>query len=558
MSEKKHRMGTIVDFNTRKTEYGRRMARAAALRIGKTRFVPRERAVDLFHAVICKGDRVCLEGDNQKQADFLAKALLKVDPRQISGLHMVQSSIVLPEHVELFRRGIAEKLDFAFSGPQARALYEAVAARQARIGAIHTYLELYGRYFLDLFPNVSLVAADACDARGNLFTGFNTEDTPTICEATRSKHGIVIAQVKRRKAVLPRVDIPADQVDFIVVTGEDYFIQPLFTRDPAAITPNQILMAMMTLKGIYAEYGVQSLNHGLGFSTAAIELLLPTYGRELGLRGKCCTHWVLNPHPTLIPAIEAGFVQQVYAFGGEPGMEDYVRARSDVFSCGADGEPRTNRCNAHIAGLYAIDMFCGATLQMDRFGNSSTTIKGMIAGFGGAPNLGGTPPGRRHMTESFRKAGALRENAFYGRKLVVQITPTVSEKKGIPVFVNELDANALAQEGLFDVPPIMIAGDEITHIVTEEGIANLIRCPDLPTRMQAIAAVAGDTPVGRSAKPAVVRKLRRCGIVSTAEDLGIDPRHAQRSLLAAQNLDDLVRISGGLYHIPESLKGTGR
>lgn len=543
-----------MKFDTLRTEYSQRMARAAELCIGKTKLVPKEKTVDLLHAILRKGDRVCLEGDNQKQADFFARELLKLDPRRVNRLHMVQSSITLPEHVELFRRGIADRVDFAFSGPQSKALYAAVAARQVRIGAIHTYLELYGRYFLDLYPRVSLIAADACDARGNLFTGFNTEDTPTICEATRCKHGIVIAQVRRKLTALPRVDIPADQVDFIVETGEDYFIEPLFTRDPAALSDQQILMAMMTLKGIYAEYGVRTLNHGLGYATAAIELILPTYGRELGLRGKFCTHWVLNPHPTLIPAIEKGFVKQIYSFGGEPGMEDYVKARSDIFAVGPDGAPRTNRCNAHIAGLYAIDLFCGATLQIDRFGNSSTAIKGMIAGFGGAPNLGGTPPGRRHMSEAFKKAGAVRDNVFQGRKLAVQITPTVSEKKKIPVFVDTLDALELVQEGLFDVPPVMITGDQLTHIVTEQGIAYLHACPDLDTRQQAIAAIAGDTPVGRTAKPAVTAKLRRHGLVRTAGDLSIDPRRASPSLLAAKDLDDIVKISGGLYRIPASLQ----
>ena len=543
-----------MKFDKLRTEYARRMARADALRTGTTKFVSKARTVDLLHAVVCKGDRVCLEGDNQKQADFLARALLQVDPRKVNRLHMVQSSITLPEHVALFERGIAERLDFAFSGPQSKALYKAVESRKVRIGAIHTYLELYGRYFLDLYPRVSLIAADACDARGNLFTGFNTEDTPTICEATRCKHGIVIAQVKHRLARLPRVDIPADQVDFVVVTGEDYFIEPLFTRDPAAITDAQVLMAMMAMKGIYAEYGVRTLNHGLGYATAAIELLLPTYGRTLGLRGKCCTHWILNPHPTLIPAIEKGYVQQVYPFGGEPGMEEYVKARSDVFACGPDGAPRSNRCNAHLAGLYAIDLFCGATLQIDRFGNSSTAIRGMIAGFGGAPNLGGTPPGRRHMSESFRKAGMVRDNVFYGRKLAVQMTPTVSEKKHIPVFVEELDANAMAREGLFDVPPVMIAGEQLTHIVTEKGIAYLHRCPDRDTRMKAIAAVAGDTPVGRSSRPASKAGLRRHGIVKTSEDLGIDVRGATRAMLSAQSLEDLERISGGLYRIPASFQ----
>src|SRR3546814_8199128 len=42
-------------------------------------------------------------------------------------------------------------------------------------------------------------------------------------------------------------------------------------------------------------------------NTAAIELILPTYGESLGLKGKICRNWTLNPHPTLIPAIETGW-----------------------------------------------------------------------------------------------------------------------------------------------------------------------------------------------------------------------------------------------------------
>jgi hypothetical protein len=49
---------------------------------------------------------------------------------------------------------------------------------------------------------------------------------------------------------------------------------------------------MMAIKGIYAEYGVQRLNHGIGFDTASIELLLPTYGEELGLKGKICSYFM--------------------------------------------------------------------------------------------------------------------------------------------------------------------------------------------------------------------------------------------------------------------------
>jgi malonate decarboxylase alpha subunit len=344
-------------------------------------------------------------------------------------------------------------------------------------------------------------------------------------------------------------------VDFIVVTEEDYHLQPLFTRNPGKITNQQILMAMMALKGIYQPYGVQALNHGLGYATAAIELLLPTYGAELGLKGQVATRWVLNPHPTLIPAIEAGFVEHIYAFGGEPGMEDYIRARPDIFAVGPDGSMRSNRCCAHIAGLYAIDLFIGATLQMDRFGNSSTAIQGMIAGFGGAPNLGGTPPGRRHNTAATAAAGGTREQVFRGRKLVVQMTPTRSEKKNIPVFVEELDAQQLHRDGIFPEPPVMIAGDQVTHIVTELGIAYLDRCPDSETRQQAVAAVAGDTPVGATSTAAARDTLRSAGIIRTVADLGIDPASATPDRLPAHSLEDLVTASGGLYRIPAGCKG---
>ena len=41
-----------------------------------------------------------------------------------------------------------------------------------------------------------------------------------------------------------------------------------------------------------------------------------------------------------------------------------------------------------LAGQYAVDLFIGATLQVDGMGHSSTVTKGRLAGFGGAPNMG--------------------------------------------------------------------------------------------------------------------------------------------------------------------------
>src|SRR3569832_1664634 len=212
------------------------------------------------------------------------------------------------------------------------------ANRTARIERVRSALgpALSGKQapagrFADLTPRVALVAAEAADRHGNQYTGPNTEDTPAIVEATAFRSGIVIAQVNQVVDALPRVDIPADWVDFVVQAPTPNYIEPLFTRDPALISEIQILMAMMAIKGIYAEYQVDRLNHGIGFDTAAIELLLPTYAGSLGLRGKIARHWALNPHPALIPAIEAGFVESIHSFGSELGMESYIRARPDIF-----------------------------------------------------------------------------------------------------------------------------------------------------------------------------------------------------------------------------------
>ncbi|MDO9596352.1 MAG: malonate decarboxylase subunit alpha [Azoarcus sp.] len=532
-----------------------RVARTADLADGRR--VAAEHATALLERVIEAGDRVCLEGNNQKQADFLARALAAVDPAVIHDLHMLQSVVALPEHTALFDKGIAREIDFSFSGPQGTRLASLVEAGKIRINAIHTYLELFGRYFVDLTPNVALIAAEAADAAGNLYTGPNTEDTPAIVEATAFKNGIVIAQVNELREGLPRVDIPADWVDFVIVAPKPNYIEPLFTRDPAQISEIQVLMAMMVIKGIYAEYGVKRLNHGIGFDTAAIELLLPTYGESLGLKGKICTHWALNPHPALIPAIEAGFVESVHSFGSELGMEAYIAARPDVFFTGRDGAMRSNRAFCQAAGHYACDLFIGSTLQIDLQGNSSTATKGRIAGFGGAPNMGADARGRRHESAAWVKAGEEarqgRDVMPRGRKLVVQMVETFREHMA-PAFVERLDAWDLAETMGLANPPVMIFGDDVTHVVTEEGIANLLLCRDLDEREQAIRGVAGYTAVGLGRDRKKVDELRARGVIRRAEDLGIAHRDARCDLLAARSVKDLVRASGGLYNPPSRFR----
>jgi malonate decarboxylase alpha subunit len=545
----------VTDWRKQRSERDDRLEAGSRFASGK--MVPPENAKALLEAVIRPGDRVCLEGDNQKQADFLAEALAGVDPTRTHDLHIVQSGVVLQAHLDLFEGGIARKLDFSYSGPQGAAVARALAAGKIELGAIHTYIELFARYFMDLTPHVALIAAVQADRDGNLYTGPNTEDTPTIVEATAFKSGIVVAQVNEFVDKVPRVDIPGDQVDFVIKSDRPFYVEPLFTRDPASITENQILMGMMVIKGIYAEYGVRRLNHGIGFPTAAIELLLPTYGERLGLKGKVATHWALNPHPTLIPAIESGWVEQIHSFGGEVGMEDYISARSDVYFTGHDGTLRSNRLICQTAGLYACDMFIGSTLQIDLAGNSSTVTEGRVAGFGGAPNMGSDVHGRRHPTAAWLKAGREASDGqsklIRGRKLVVQILETFGEKMK-PNFVETLDSVRMAEELNFDLAPVMIYGDDVTHIVTEEGIANLLLCRGPAEREQAIRGVAGFTEVGRKRDRKAIEALRQRGVIRRPEDLGVDVLAATRQLLAAHSIEDLVTWSGGLYRPPSKFR----
>ncbi len=532
-----------------------RLERASS--ITSTKIVEQKDLVRLFQSVIESGDRVCIEGNNQKHADYLSQQLALVDPKKVNNLHIVQSNIALSSHLDIFEKGIAKKLDFCYSGEQGVRLGRLIKEGVVEIGAIHTYLELYSRYFVDLTPRVSFIAAQSADKNGNIYTGFNTEDSPPIVESTAFKNGLVIVQVNEIVDQIPRIDFPGDWISFVVQAPKPHYIEPIFTRDPALITEIQILMAMMVIKGIYMPYGINRLNHGIGFDTAAIELILPTYGNSLGLKGKICQYMSVNPCPTLIPAIESGFIKNIHCAGSELGMEEYIVARPDIFFNGPDGSMRSNRAFCQLAGHYA-DLFIGSTLQIDIEGNSSTATLNRIAGFGGAPNFGSDSKARRHSSKAWLMAGKESmklENSTMprGRKLVVQIVETFKEKMQ-PTFVERLDAWQLMDDFDLDLPPVMVYGDDVTHLVTEEGIANLHKCKNLNERVEAIRGVAGYTPVGLKRNKSIVSDLISRGIIQRPQDLGIDTQMANRNLLAARSIKDLVRWSDGLYNPPKRFR----
>jgi malonate decarboxylase alpha subunit len=87
----------MTDWQKQRSERDTRLNAGSRYASGK--MVLPESAKALLEAVIRPGDRVCLEGDNQKQADFLAEVLAGVDRSRIHDLHIVQSGIVLQAHL---------------------------------------------------------------------------------------------------------------------------------------------------------------------------------------------------------------------------------------------------------------------------------------------------------------------------------------------------------------------------------------------------------------------------------------------------------------------------
>ena len=90
--------------------------------------------------------------------------------------------------------------------------------------------------------------------------------------------------------------------------------------------------------------------------------------------------------------------------------------------------------------------------------------------------------------------------------------------------------------------------------MTEEGIAYLYKTEGIEERRRALAAVAGISPIGLRAKPEETAELRKRGIVAYPEDVGVQRLKANRSLLAARSMEDLVAWSGGLYKVPARFK----
>jgi malonate decarboxylase alpha subunit len=169
--------------------------------------------------------------------------------------------------------------------------------------------------------------------------------------------------------------------------------------------------------------------------------------------------------------------------------------------------------------------------------------------------MGADARGRRHDTPAWLRAGREAGESLRGRKLVVQMVQT-HQPNGAPSFVERLDAFDLATSAGFALPPVMIHGDDVSHVITERGVANLLRCRSHGEREAALRAIAGDTDFGRRQSPEATDNLRHRGIVMFPTDLGIDDGTATRDWLAAKTIDELVTASRGLYMPPAKFRRT--
>ena len=167
--------------------------------------------------------------------------------------------------------------------------------------------------------------------------------------------------------------------------------------------------------------------------------------------------------------------------------------------------------------------------------------------------MGHDPHGRRHATRAWLDMIREPSPTARGHKLVVQMVETF-QAKAKPTFVETLEAVQVAKDAGMPLAPVMIYADDVSHLLTEEGIAYLYLANSLEERKKMIAAVAGVTEIGLTSKAEDVKRLRAEGKVVFPADLGIDKSRATRSLLAAKSIADLVEWSGGLYNPPAKFR----
>ena len=238
----------------------------------------------------------------------------------------------------------------------------------------------------------------------------------------------------------------------------------------------EILKAMIAIRGVYERHRGRIAEPRRSASTPRpSNCCCPPTASSSGSRAVIARHWALNPHPTLIPAIESGWVASIHSFGGEAGMERYTAARPDVFFTGVDGSLRSNRV------LASWRASTPSTCSSDRPCRSTATPTPRPSptdgcpGFGGAPNMGHDPHGRRHASSAWLEIGA----RFAARRGAGANSSCRSPRPSAPPACRPssrpLDAIEVGKKAGMPMPPVMIYGDDVSHVVTEEGVAYLYK-----------------------------------------------------------------------------------
>jgi len=178
------------------TDRASRLARAAALSGVSGKVCPADQATRLLEAIIEPGDRVAIEAIIRRQADFLGRS--SGERGSCAGTRPAHGAVCVgaARPSRRVRARYREPPGFCLRGAaKPQACRTSSVSTAVRIGAIHTYLDSTPRALVDLTPRVALVVATRPIATATIYTGPNTEDTPTIIEAAAFHGGIVVAQV---------------------------------------------------------------------------------------------------------------------------------------------------------------------------------------------------------------------------------------------------------------------------------------------------------------------------------------------------------------------------
>ena len=83
-------------WTTRRDEKRRRMQLVQPWMEGS--ILPKGKIIEALETLLVSGDRIVLEGDNQKQADFLSRSLVKVvDNKDVKSLVTFLMTFALPD-----------------------------------------------------------------------------------------------------------------------------------------------------------------------------------------------------------------------------------------------------------------------------------------------------------------------------------------------------------------------------------------------------------------------------------------------------------------------------